>query len=59
MNSKAPMKHAAMSFARKRIAKQRNPIKLNVNSKRIGRVPAGKSMKSGMSRAPHSVISSA
>jgi len=45
-----------MNFARKRIAKERNPIKLNVSSHRIGAVKAGKSMKSGKPRAPHSVI---
>jgi hypothetical protein len=50
MKTKRPMKHSAMSFARKRIEKERNPIKLNLSSNRIGRVPAGISMKSGMHR---------
>jgi hypothetical protein len=62
MNSKMsskPMKSMAMTFARKRISKERNPIKLNVSSNRIGSVKAGKSMKSGRPRAPHSVISRA
>lgn len=62
MNSKMsnhPMKRSTMSFARKRIAKGRNPIKLNLSSNRIGYVKAGKSMKSGRPRAAHSVISRA
>lgn len=51
------MKSMAMSFARKRIAKERNPIKLNQRSKMIGRQSAGKTMKVGKPRAAHSVIS--
>lgn len=47
----------SMRFARKRITKERDPIKLNLSSHRIGAVKAGKSMKSGKPRAPHSVIS--
>lgn len=58
MSSK-PMKRMAMAFARKRIAKERNPIKLNSSSNRIGSVKAGKSMKSGKPRAAHSVFSQA
>jgi hypothetical protein len=49
----------SMSFARKRIAKERQPIKLNLSSHPIGSVKAGKSMKSGRPRPPHSVISQA
>ncbi len=57
MVKKAPMKSRAMEFARMRIAKERNPIKLSKGSNSIGRVQAGKSMKSGHPRPAHSVIS--
>lgn len=54
-----PMKSMSMSFARKRIQKARDPIKLNLSSKRIGGVKAGKSIKAGRPRPAQSVISSA
>ena len=57
MIKKAPMKSRALNFARMRIQKERNPIKLSKSSNSIGRVQAGKSMKSGHPRNPHSVIS--
>jgi len=57
MVQKAPMRSRAMDFARMRIAKERNPIKLSKASNSIGPVPAGKTMKSGRPRGAHSVIS--